>query len=401
MQNAIQVGEQHTITIDDVAFGGDGVGRIGGRAVFVPFTMEGENALVEIVQVSARFARARVVHIISPSSLRVAPECPWYGVCAGCQYQHMAYDEQLRAKEKQVRALFQRIGGMADIPLESMVPSPRPYGYRTKITLHGPGQPAYIGRDHTSRVEIDTCPIARDELNQALRRWKEAHPDGLADQEDLHLRMDAEGQVWTPQEAEGQWVSQQVLGRTFFMPLSSFFQVNPEVAERMASAVRQMVWESGCAGLIDAYCGVGVFGLLCAERLKIIYGVESDARAVQAGKRNARALAVRNIRFVTDRVERGLGRVLSRVSTDDTLCLLDPPRSGCPPEVLDGLSSKRVKHILYISCAPDRLARDAKRLVAGGYELVRVAPFDMFPQTAHIETLGLFSLRDRSAIRTA
>jgi len=242
-------------------------------------------------------------------------------------------------------------------------------------------------------VEIDACPIARDELNQALRRWKEAHPDGLADQQDLHLRLDADGQVWTPQEAEGKWVSQQVLGRTFVMPVSSFFQVNPDVAERMAGVVRQMVWESDCAELIDAYCGVGVFGLLCAERLKTVYGVESDARAVQAGKRNARALAVSNIRFVTDRVEKGLGGVLSRVNTDDTLCLLDPPRSGCPPEVLDRLSAKRVKHIIYISCAPDRLARDAKRLVANGYKLVRVAPFDMFPQTAHIETLGLFSLR--------
>lgn len=393
MQNTLQAGGQHLVTIRDVAFGGDGVGRIDDVAVFVPFALEGEEVLVEIVQVHARFARARIVEVRKLSPHRAIPPCPWFGVCAGCQYQHMDYAEQLRVKEEQIRALFQRIGGMTDIPLEPIIPSPRPYGYRTKITLHGPGQPAYIAHDNATRVEIESCPIARDELNEALQQWKAAHPDGLQDGDELQLRLDADGQVWTPDSAGDQWVAQQVLGRSFDMPVSSFFQVNPEVAERMAAAVRLAVGESRCSEVIDAYCGVGVFGLLCAENAKMVYALESDARAVQAGKRNARALSVRNIRFVTDTVEKGLGGILARIDADYTVCILDPPRSGCAPEILDRLTASGIQHMVYISCAPDRLARDAKRLVSNGYELIRLRPFDMFPQTAHIETIAEFRRR--------
>jgi 23S rRNA (uracil1939-C5)-methyltransferase len=389
-QNTLQLGDTHALTITDLAFGGEGVGRVDGLAVFVPFTIPGEQVRAEITETHARFARARMVELVEASPHRIAPPCPVYGRCAGCQYQHVTYAEQLRLKEQQVRALFRRIGGITDIPMKPIIPSPRPYGYRSKITLHGPGRPAYVALDKVSRVEIDACPIAREELNAALRHWQEAHPEGLSEGEDLHLRMDAGGRVWTPGEAVGQQVTQKVLGREFHMPMASFFQVNPEVAEHMADAVRQWVRESGAATLVDAYCGVGVFGLLCAENMEFVWSVESDARAVQAAKRNARLLGVKNIRFITARVEKGLGRALARLQADNALCILDPPRNGCPPEVLNTLSSRAVKHILYISCSPDRLARDAKRLVASGYELRRVAPFDMFPHTAHIETVAEF-----------
>lgn len=388
MQNTVQTGEQYDVTINDVAFGGDGVGRIEGLAVFVPFTAAGERVRIEITQTHARFARGRVVEVLEPSDCRVAPGCRWYGACAGCQYQHVEYAEQLRVKMRQIQALFQRIGKMDDIPLDPIVPAPQPYGYRTKIMLHGPGQPAYVGTDKSQRVAIDTCPIAQPAINAALQQWRREHPPGLQTAEDLHFRLDAEGQVWAYGSKDHMTAAQCMANQRFNVPLHSFFQVNPDVADLMATQIMRAVSESGCTTLIDAYGGVGVFGLLCADRVERICSIEADARAVRAGKQNAKRLGVDHIRFVTKRVEQGLHQVLAELETAKTICLLDPPRSGCDPEVIKMLCRQPVRRIVYISCAPDCLARDVKRLVAGGYELVRVSPYDMFPQTAHIEAIA-------------
>ncbi len=389
MQSDLKVGTIHAIRIEDFAFGGDGVGRIAGRAVFVPFTIPGEEVEVEISVVKDRFARGHVRRVLAASADRTTPVCPHFARCAGCQYQHVTYEAQLRAKEAQVRALLQRIGGVSDPPVHAIVPSPQPWQYRSRITLHGPGKPAFVGLDHSDRIELDACPIAQEELNRALQDWNEAHPDGLPAERDLSIRMDADDMAYCDTGEEKRWLNQTLLTHRFKVPQRSFFQVNQSVADQLAEWLLARIQAAGCHTLIDAYAGVGVFGLLAAEHVQRVIAIEADEDAVRAGRKNAEKLGVKQIDWLAARVERGLQDVLASVEGRDALCLLDPPRIGCQPEVLKQLIAHPVHTILYVSCSPDRLARDIKRLTAADYRLVEVQPFDMFPQTAHIEAVAV------------
>ena len=391
MQKTMEPGAQATLHIHDTAFGGDGVGRLDELAVFVPFSAEGDRVEVELVQVKPRFARARIQTVVEPAATRVEPVCPVYGVCAGCQYQHLAYTEQLRVKQHQVRTLLQRIGRIEEPVVHPIVPAPDPWAYRTRITLHGPGRPAYIGIDHAERVAIERCPIAREEINQALHAWNEAHPEGLGEREHLDLRVDADGKVWSSTRPGADLLQQKLLRQRFKVPQGSFFQVHPAVAGRLATQVREEVRQSRAKTLIDAYAGVGLFALLAAPSVERVFAIESDAPAVQAAKENARDRGIRNVHWTTDKVERGLQQVLARVQGAQTACVLDPPRAGCPPEVMQALTRAQVERVLYVSCAPDRLARDLRTWLEHGYRLKHVWVYDLFPQTAHIETLAVLT----------
>ncbi len=399
MQNTPAIGEEHDVLIEDVAFGGDGVGRIDGMTVFVPFTLTGERVRIAVTHVQKRYLRGRLLEVQDASASRTTPRCPWHGVCAGCQYQHIDYPEQLRLKEAQVRTLFERIGGIPAPPIASMVASPQPYGYRSTITLHGPGRPAYVGIDKRRRVEVDHCPIAQESINAKLIEWVRRHPDGLREHRDLGFRTDADGRVWVHDGKDHTLITQSIGGHTFRVPLSSFFQVNRQVTEAIITYLRGVLADSGCRTLIDAYGGVGVFGILCADLVEKIWVIESDARAIRAGKQNAARAGAAHMHFVPERVEHGLSTCLRRSPPLETACLLDPPRRGCATNVLQTLLRHKVRRVLYLSCAPDCMARDVKQLVAGGYRLVRVTPFDMFPQTAHIEALAeLESAPDGDAV---
>jgi 23S rRNA (uracil1939-C5)-methyltransferase len=156
----VQVGQRLELDITTVAFGGDGIGRVDNFVVFVPFVVEGERVEVEIVEVKRRYATADLVRVITPSPLRIEPRCPYYMKCAGCQYQHVAYEHQLELKRRQIRDVFERIGKMANPPVEPVVGSPRQYHYRNKIVVHGPGKPGFWTMRGRSIIAIDQCPIA-------------------------------------------------------------------------------------------------------------------------------------------------------------------------------------------------------------------------------------------------
>ena len=391
VEKSCAVGDEAVVDITDIAFGGEGVGRWpNGIAVFVPYVAPGESVQVRITEVKSRHARGIAVEINSPHPARMEPRCSVYGICAGCQYQHLAYETQCELKEQQVRTLLQRIGGFAEPPVAPLQAAPHPWEYRSRITLHGPGVPAYIGVDGATRVPICECPIARPEINEALKGWSEEHPEGLPDEGDLTLRMDRHGRVWPTTGKDHQWIDQRIAGRDFIIPLGSFTQVNPSVADLLVEHIVARVHNVHPDLLIDAYAGVGVFGILAAAAAKQVVAIESDAYAVKAGRKNARQLGGRNVEFVGEPTESALPRLLRRLDSTSVCCVLDPPRAGCPASVLNALIQNGVQRILYVSCAPDRLARDARRLCGAGYQLDQVTPFDMFPQTRHIEVVAEF-----------
>ena len=394
----LQPGQRIELDITTVAFGGDGIGRIDNFVVFVPFVIEGERVDAEIVEVKKRYATADLIRVITPSPLRVEPRCSYYMRCAGCQYQHVEYAHQLELKRNQIRDIFQRIGGVAEPPIEPVVASPLSYGYRNKIVVHGPGKPGFWTVRGRSIIAVDHCPIARDEINAKLAEVSQQSLENVH----LTIRCNSEGQVWTfaesgagfqPAAADGQagtspHIEEIILGKTLCAPLGSFFQVNQGVIELALEHVRRIFKASGCKVLVDAYCGVGLFALMLADLAQHVYGIEVDKHAVAAANENAARLGLKNYDFYVGSTDRLLFYTLRQIKTNDTCLILDPPRSGCGKAVLKTLREQKPRKIIYVSCAPPMLARDIKELLRCGYKLERITPFDMFPQTAHCEAVA-------------
>lgn len=382
----LQPGQRVELEISTIAFGGDGIGRVDNFVVFVPFVLEGERVEAEIVEVKRRYALADLVRVLTPSSHRVEPPCRYYANCAGCQYQHIAYEHQLQLKRAQIRDVLQRIGGIADPPVEQVVASPRQYGYRNKIVVHGPGRPGFWTVRGRSIVEVQQCLIAQEEINQQLSVL--GSHSSIANKH-LTLRCDSQGQVWTFEEpAPLQIIEEELLGKRLEVPLGSFFQVNRDVIALAMQHAREAFAQSGCKILVDAYCGVGLFALFLGDLAEQVYGIELDERAIAAANTNAKRFGLLHCDFYRGSTDRLLFYTLRQCKLEETCVILDPPRSGCSRAVRKTLAELRPRLLLYVSCAPPMLARDLKELLARGYALERVTPFDMFPQTQHCEVVA-------------
>lgn len=367
------LGDRVELRIDDLAFGGEGVGRINELVVFVPFVVPGERVEVKITELKKSFARGVLCRILQTAPGRVEPRCEYFGECGGCQYQHIAYEDQVRWKHKQVSDLFQRVGDFDPAVVDPVVPCPQPYGYRNRILVRSQwNKPAqrlnlgFIRQDCGLVIDVESCAIAEPSLNDAIQHWR-AHPPPKGGIKTV-LRIPPEG--WE-------------------VPEHSFFQNNFFLLPKLVSTVADRLRESGVQHLIDAYCGVGFFGIELAGCVDSFVGIELDAPAVKAARRNAASRGIRNGEFIAADTDAALPGQLARLDPERTAVVLDPPRVGCRPASLDVLRSNRPRQILYVSCHPATLARDLKLLCADGvYELRRVTPLDMFPQTQHVECVA-------------
>ena len=367
------VAEQVRLRVGDVAFGGEGVARLDDFVVFVPFTAPGEVVEAELTEIKKRFARGRLLRVIEASPERVEPPCPYFGQCGGCQYQHLAYQAQLDLKHKQVCDLFQRIGEMDPHLVAPVMPCPEPFGYRNRIMVRTqwdkPRQCLNLGflrADNRLVVDIEECKIAEPAINQQLKAVRANPPPkgGLK----VVLRIAPEG--WD-------------------VPPDSFFQNNFFLLPRLVEVVRQRLTTAGTRHLVDVYCGVGFFSIELADVVERYWGVEYDGLAIRAARRNAKARDRVNGEFLEGRAEDLLPTLTGRFPARSATVLLDPPRKGCRPELLQLLRDTRPAQIVYISCHPATMARDLNILCAEGvFKMAQVVPLDMFPQTAHIECVA-------------
>ena len=377
---ALSPGQLITVTIHDLAFGGEGVGRLDELVVFVPFVIPGETVEAEVTEVKKKFARARLVRVLQASPERVEPRCPYFGECGGCQYQHITYAAQLRLKHKQISDLFQRIGGFSGAVIDAVIPCPAPYGYRNRIMVRTQWNKrlqrielGFLGTDNEHVVSITECALAEPVLNEDLQKVRANPPPrgGLK----VTLRVTPEG-----------WV----------VPRDSFFQNNFHLLPKLVETVRERLRDAGSRHLIDAYCGVGFFALELADLVETFVGVEYDGLAIKAAKANQAQRGVTNGQFVSGPAEDYLGGLLQRHPGQPTTLVIDPPRTGVPPDALQRIRRARPEQVIYVSCHPATLARDLQILCAeGAYELLKVTPHDMFPQTQHVECVT--DLRARGA----
>jgi tRNA/tmRNA/rRNA uracil-C5-methylase (TrmA/RlmC/RlmD family) len=357
------------LKIEDVAFGGKGVARDEGKAVFVPFTIDGERVTSEILREKKQFAEGELVELLEPSPERVEPECPYFGRCGGCSYQHISYGHQLGLKARQVEQAMRRIGRLAEPPMRPIIPSPLPYGYRNRVTVHA--QDNVVGfyrRDVHQLMDIERCPIAAPEVNAALAQLR----SGRVRDGHYTLRAHSGPRV--------------------------FAQTNDSVAEALAELIADMLSKETKL-LIDAFCGAGFFTKRLAPQFERVVGIDWDRFAIDAAQKNARpneiyiagdvaeelAKASRSGDFpVADPDKRRSG---DRRSLNSWALIVDPPATGLSAEMRRAILDSPPGTMVYVSCNPPTLGRDLAELQKR-FSVLSITPFDMFPQTAEIEVVA-------------
>jgi 23S rRNA (uracil1939-C5)-methyltransferase len=345
--------EIHEVVVDRIAAGGAGVARLStGKACFIRGTAPGERVRAVVTAHHKKFAEARVLEILEPSERRVQAPCPHFGICGGCDYQHLAYPLQLEIKYAHVRDALTRIGKLAGVDISPTLASPAPYGYRNRITVHSVGgRTGFFERGTRRVVDVDHCAIADSATNAALTALRAGSPrDGAY-----------------PLRPSG----------TF----RGFRQVNDSAAGILLDVVKSMA----CGGhLVDAYCGAGFFGHALAAVHETVTGIEWSADAVRKAREDAHS----NETYWDGDVAMRLQPVLASLPTDASTVIVDPPAAGLESMVIRALTGPQTpRKLIYVSCDPATLARDLAKL-SGAFCIVRVQPVDMFPQTAHIECVA-------------
>jgi len=375
------------VAIERVVYGGEGLARHEGRVLLIPYAAPGDRALVEIVQERADFARARIVRVVEASPDRRDPPCPYYGMCGGCQLQHLHYAAQQRAKVGFVRESLERIGGIAWAEALPLVASEE-FHYRLRAQLkvrvsEGRVEIGYYRPASHEICPIAECPLLSPELNTALRRLQREVPERFSNIRALDLAQGEDGRVAIHPVGEQATVSWSVDAFTYAFDARTFFQSNRFL---LADLVRLVTEGEEGERALDLFCGVGFFTLPLGRRFAEVIGVESDPRAVWFARRNARHNGVRNCRFEPERAETWLVRNGGRLGPVD-LVVLDPPRAGLSRALIRALVRAAPERITYVSCHPAALARDLKLLLAGGYAISSIVVLDLFPQTFHVETI--------------
>ena len=384
--------------------------------VMVAFALPGERVRVRVFRNHKNFSEADLVEVLRPSAQRVAAPCPLFGRCGGCQYQNFTYAGQLAWKRQQVEELLKHMAGV-EFPVAPVIGSPREYGYRSKITPHfnpprrsestkvegpsakevgnpggasdGRAQPAFpIGflRQGTrfDLLDVPHCPIATDAINAKLPEVRadirrRAAAGEFTRGATLLLR-DAGGAVTTDYH---QVITESVGDVKLRFLARDFFQNNPFILPAFTEYVRAQAAASGARFLVDAYCGSGLFALTSARAFERVAGVEISETSIVFARQNAEANGIANATFQAgDAAAIFAGLTFS---PQETVVLIDPPRKGCDESFLKQLFSFGPRAVVYVSCDPATQMRDLQHFLAQGFELTAVQPFDLFPQTRHLE----------------
>ena len=439
-----------TLEITGYTAEGMGVARWEGRVVFIPGTILGERWEVQLLKVKTNVAWGRAVRLLAPSPERVELDCPLAGRCGGCQYRHMTYEEELRAKRQRVQDALSRVGGVS-LELPQVLGAETPLRYRNKVQFpvaqekRGLAVGYYRARSHDV-LDVDDCllqPEAVTTLRRAFKGWMEryrvpAYDEGTCQGliRHLYVRTNQAGEALCCVVANGtrlphapelvqalrqavpslaglvlntntkdtnvilgpnyrtiwgrDFLEERLCGMTFRLSVPSFFQINRAQTERLYAQALEFAGLTGRETVLDLYCGIGTISLALAQRAGQVIGAEIVPEAVQDAQANAARNQVDNARFLCGDAGEAAFQLAAEGVRPQVICV-DPPRKGLAPEVPEILASMAPDRIVYVSCDPATLARDVKRFGELGYPAVKAQAVDLFPRTAHVETVVLLS----------
>ena len=426
------------ITLEKFTYGGEAMGRLpDGRAVFVPFGLPNEVVKIKLTQEKQNFARGEIVEIIKSSPERITPKCKhffsplllgeglgaalslskWVRSCGGCHYQHLPYEKQLIAKTEILRDQLRRIGKIENPPVKDMIPSPSEWNYRNHVQFHltKEGKLGFINSNGNSTLAIEECHLPETSIDSF---WKELNFESNINIDRVSLRNGADDDLMLILESESPETPEleieadvsvihiyeshpiviagqdhlfiKISDKEFRVSASSFFQVNTQMAEKMVEhLLNQFPIPDSQITLLDIYCGVGLFSKFFADKYQKVIGVESSSSACEDFVFNLDEFE--NVDLYEGTAEEILPKLEKRI-TNPLHVIVDPPRAGIEKHALDAIINIKPQVIAYVSCDPSTLARDAARLINGGYKLKQVTPFDLFPQTYHIESISIFTV---------
>ncbi|MGL5832136.1 MAG: 23S rRNA (uracil(1939)-C(5))-methyltransferase RlmD [Waterburya sp.] len=445
MSQKLQQGQVVELEITDLNTDGDGVGRHEGRVVFVPNAVTGDRLTAKIVQSKAKFAKGKVEKLLESSPQRIRPSCIVADKCGGCQWQHIEIDYQREAKQRQVKQAFQRIGGFADVEIQPILHTNQGLNYRNKSTYPlgrsstGQVQAGYYRQGSHKLINLNQCPVQNERLHPLLKEVKQdiqeqgwsiynetTHQGKLRH---LSLRIGQNtGEILLTlvttdpnlagiEEQAQKWLdkypglvgvcininrdrtnailgtkTQTILGKPYLREIfagvelhiaaDTFFQVNTSAAELLFQTMIEQLKLTGTEKIIDAYCGIGTFSLPLAQQVEQVVGIELNSASIKQAQSNAALNQIYNAIFQIGKVK----DCLQQIPFQPDVLLLDPPRKGCDPQVIETILGIKPPQIAYISCKPATLARDVQLLCASGeYQLISIQPADFFPQTTHVE----------------
>lgn len=444
--------ERITVTFTDLTQDGSGVAKVDGYTLFVPGALPGETAKIQVLKANKGYGFGRLIERDRSAGSRIDPPCPYFNRCGGCSLQHLNYRAQLVHKQKIVKDALERIGGLTGVPVHETVGMSDPWRYRNKIQVpvarqHGHFAFGFYRRRSHDIVNIDRCIITEpliDEIVQTVKTFMEAagvepydevknrgtlrhvmarigrktgeamvvimtrtselpHRKALIKQlTDKYPQIKSIMQNVNPKrtnailgaETKTLWGRDVIYDRigdvTFAISARSFFQINPQQTEMLYAQALELAGLTGEETVIDAYCGIGTISLFLAKKARQVYGVEIVPEAVEDARRNADLNGIANAQFATGKAEEILPRWRKQGIEADVI-VVDPPRKGCDPALIDTMIAMQPGRIVYVSCNPATLARDLRRLVAGGFTVKDAQPVDQFPQTSHVECVVLMS----------
>lgn len=440
----------HTLDITGYTAEGMGVARLEGRVVFTPYTIQGERWSVRLEKVNKNIAWGRGVELLRPSPQRVSPGCALYGKCGGCQFRHMTYAEELQAKRQRISDALERVGHVK-LDLPPVLGTKNPDRWRNKVQFpvaagsRGVSIGYYRPRSHDV-LDASDCllqPLSVTRLREAFQRWMEAYrvppynergQTGLI--RHLYIRANQQGQTLLCVVANGKqlphrsellsalraadpnlagvvlnrntrntnvilgnwyhvlwgqpWLEETLCGLKFRLSVPSFFQINREQTETLYHTVLDFAGLTGTETVLDLYCGIGTISLALARQAKLVIGAELIPQAIEDATENAKRNGIANAEFFCGDAGTVAQTLAAEGIRPQVICV-DPPRKGLSPAVPAILASLNPDRIVYVSCDPATLARDVDRLAQLGYQTVRAQGVDMFPRTAHVETVCLLS----------
>lgn len=454
-QAPVKKNEIVTLTFEDLTHEGNGVGKINGYPLFVPYGLPGEEAIVKVIKVNKNFGYGKLLEVKKKSKDRVEPPCNVFYKCGGCQIQHMSYDLQLQMKHNQVKNVMKKIAHLEHVPVHPVLGMKDPWRYRNKVQIPVGEKDGelitgfYRMRSHDIIDDMETC-VVQDELNDravhAVRRianrlgieaYDEENHRGvlrhimvrtgqetgdtmivlvtrtehLPHEEELvreltetfphvksivHNINDRRTNVILGRKSKVIWGEEHIYDTIgdirFAISAHSFYQVNPPQTKVLYEKALEFANIDKDDVVIDAYCGIGTISLFLARKAKKVYGVEVVPEAIRDAKNNAALNGIENVEFVVGEAEKVMPEWKEQ-GLDPDVIVVDPPRKGCDPDFLQAMIEMEPKRIVYVSCNPSTLARDLRILEDGGYETKEVQPVDMFPQSMHVEAVVKLELQ--------